>query len=59
LPKSAPYINLLTYLYNVQHVIERFSKGGNTINLRAIDLNKASDKVNHHARLMIDRDTHL
>ena len=36
----------------VRHVVERFIKGGNTVNLCAIDLSKAFDKVNHHALLM-------
>ena len=39
-------------MYTVRHVVERFIKGGNTINLCAIDLSKAFDKVNHHALLM-------
>ena len=39
-------------IYTVRHVVERFIKGGNTVNLCAIDLSKAFDKVNHHALLM-------
>ena len=35
-------------IYTVRHVVERF-EGGNTVNLCAIDLSKAFDKVNHHA----------
>ena len=30
-------------------IVERFIKGGNTVNLCASDLSKAFDKVNHHA----------
>jgi len=33
-------------------VIEQLTKGGNTVNLCAIDLSKAFDKVNHHALLI-------
>ena len=32
--------------------MERFIKAGNTVNLCAIDLSKAFDKVNHHALLV-------
>ena len=39
-------------LYTDRHVVARFIKGGNTVNLCAIDLSKAFDKVNHHALLM-------
>jgi len=35
----------------VRCAIEQLTKGGNTVNLCAIDLNKAFDKVNHHALL--------
>ena len=38
-------------LYTVRQVVERFIKGGNTVNLCAIDLSKAFDKVNHHVLL--------
>ena len=38
-------------IYTVSKVVERFIKGGNTVNLCAIDLSKALDKVNHHAIL--------
>jgi len=44
---------IVAMLYTVRHVVERFIIGGNTvINLRAIDLSKAFDKVSHHALLM-------
>ena len=33
----------------VRHIVERLIKGGCTVNLCAIDLSKAFDKVNHHA----------
>jgi len=36
-------------IYTVRNVVERFTKGGDTVNLCAIDLSKAFDKVNHHA----------
>ena len=36
----------------VRCVIEQLTKGGNTVNLCAIDLSKAFDKVNHHALLI-------
>jgi len=36
-------------IYTVRHIVERFIKGGNAVNLCAIDLSKAFDKVNHHA----------
>ena len=39
-------------IYTVRHVVERFIKGGNTVNLYAMDLSKAFDKVNYHALLM-------
>ena len=39
-------------LYTVRQVVERFIKGGNTVNLCALDLSKAFDKVNHHALLI-------
>ena len=37
-------------IYTVHKIVE--SKGGNTVNLCAIDLSKAFDKVNHHALLL-------
>ena len=33
----------------VRNIVENFTNGGSTSNLCAIDLSKASDKVNHHA----------
>ena len=36
----------------VRCVIEQLTKGGNIVNLCTIDLNKAFDKVNHHALLI-------
>ena len=36
-------------IYTVRRIVDRFIKGGNTVNLCAIDLSKAFDKVNHHA----------
>ena len=36
-------------IYTARNVIERFVKGGCTVNICAIDLSKAFDKVNHHA----------
>lgn len=36
-------------IYTVRNIVERFIKGGNTVNLCAIDLSKAFDKVNHDA----------
>jgi len=36
-------------IYTVHQIVKRFTKGGNTVNLGAIDLSKAFDKVNHHA----------
>jgi len=36
-------------IYTVRNVVERFTEGGDTVNLCPIDLSKAFDKVNHHA----------
>jgi len=36
-------------IYTVRRIVERFIKGGNKVNLCAIDLSKAFDKANHHA----------
>jgi len=36
-------------IYKVRNVVDRYVNGGNTVNLCAIDLTKAFDKVNHHA----------
>jgi len=36
-------------IYTVRNVVDRYVNGGNTVNLCAIDLTKAFDKVNHHA----------
>ena len=36
-------------VHTVHQIVERFTKGGNTVNLCAIDLSKAFDKVNRHA----------
>jgi len=38
-------------IYKVRNVVDRYVNGGNTVNLCAIDLTKAFDKVNHHALL--------
>jgi len=40
-------------IYTVRCVIEQLTKGGNTVNLCAIDLSKAFDKVNHHALIKL------
>ena len=39
-------------IFTVRQVVDRFIKGGNTVNLCSIDLSKAFDKVNHQALLM-------
>jgi len=39
-------------IYTVRQVVDRFIKGGNTVNLCSIDLSKAFDKVNHQALLI-------
>jgi len=39
-------------IYTVRRVVDRFIKGGNTVNLCSIDLSKAFDKVNHKALLI-------
>jgi len=41
-------------IYTVRQVVDRFIKGGNTVNLcsRPIDLSKVFDKVNHQALLL-------
>jgi len=39
-------------IYTVHQIAARFIKGINTVNLCAIDLSKAFDKVNHHALLL-------
>jgi len=36
-------------MYYVRNVVEHFTSGGSTVNLCALDLSKAFDKVNHHA----------
>ena len=36
----------------VRQVVDRFIKGGNTVNLCSVDLSKAFDKVNHHTLLI-------
>ena len=36
-------------IYSVRKIVDRATKEGNTINLCAIDLSKAFDKVNNHA----------
>jgi len=36
----------------VHKIVESMSKGGKTVNLCAIDLSKAFDKLNHHALLL-------
>jgi len=48
-------------IYTVHRTVERFTKGGNTVNLCAIDLSIAFDKVNLHAlfiqeALLLQRD---
>ena len=39
-------------IFTVRQVVDRFIKGGNTVNLCSIDLSKAFDKVNHQALLI-------
>jgi hypothetical protein len=39
-------------IFTVRSLIERFNSGGSTVNLCAIDLSKAFDKVNHCALLI-------
>jgi len=39
-------------IYTVRQAVDRFIKGGNTVNLCSIDLSKAFDKVNHKALLI-------
>ena len=39
-------------IYTVRKVVERFLQGGCTVNLCAVDLSKAFDKVNHQALLI-------
>ena len=39
-------------VFTVRQVVDRFIKGGDTVNLCSIDLSKAFDKVNHQALLM-------
>ncbi|HMV61673.1 MAG TPA: reverse transcriptase family protein, partial [Agitococcus sp.] len=39
-------------IYTVHNIVDRFVNCGNTINLCAIDLSKAFDKVNHHGLLL-------
>jgi len=36
-------------IYSMHRIVEHFTKGGSTVNMCAIDLHKAFDKVNHHA----------
>ena len=36
-------------IYTVRCIVDCLTSGGNTVNLCAIDLSKAFDKVNHHA----------
>ena len=36
-------------IYTVRKIVEHFTQGGSTVNLCALDLTKAFDKVNHHA----------
>jgi Reverse transcriptase (RNA-dependent DNA polymerase) len=39
-------------IFTVRNLVERFNAGGSTVNLCAIDLSKAFDKVNHCALLI-------
>ena len=36
-------------IYTMRSVVEHFNNGGSTVNLCAIDLTKAFDKINHYA----------
>jgi len=36
-------------IYTVQNIVNKFVKDGSTVNICALDLNKAFDKTNHHA----------
>ena len=36
-------------IYTVRNIVDRFTSGSSTVNLCAIDLSKAFDKLNHHA----------
>ena len=36
-------------IYTVRNIVNRFLDGGSTVNLCALDLSKAFDKVNHNA----------
>jgi len=38
--------------FTLRSVIERFDDGGSTVNLCALDLTKAFDKINHHALII-------
>jgi len=39
-------------IYSVRKTVENYVNGGSTVNLCAIDLSKAFDKVNHYAVLI-------
>ena len=39
-------------IYTVRNIVTRFTASGSTVNLCAIDLSKAFDKVNHHGLLL-------
>jgi exonuclease III len=39
-------------IYTVRNIVNRFIDGGSTVNLCALDLSKAFDKVNHNVLLM-------
>ena len=39
-------------LNTVRTIVDKLTKGGNTVNMCSVDLSKAFDKVNHHGRLI-------
>ena len=46
-------------IYAVQKIVEKFVSAGSTVNLCAIDLSKAFDKVNHNALYMKLMERHI
>ena len=39
-------------IYTVRNIVDKCTKGGDTVNVSAIDLTKAYDKVNHNSLYM-------
>ena len=39
-------------IYTVRKIVDKLTKGGNTVNMCSVDLSKAFDKVNHHGLLI-------